>query len=78
MKSSFSNQDSTNDLGFGTRVAQQSHDRLLNRDGSFNVMRKGLSFVQSLSPYHSLLTMSWSKFNLMVFTYYRPLLIQSE
>jgi inward rectifier potassium channel len=51
-------------------VAQQSHDRLLNRDGSFNVMRKGLSFVQSLSPYHSLLTMSWSKFNLMVFTYY--------
>jgi inward rectifier potassium channel len=70
MKSSVPNQESNNDLGFGTKVAQESHNRLLNRDGSFNVMRKGLSFAQSRSPYHSLITMSWLKFNLLVFTYY--------
>ncbi len=32
------------------RVAQQSQRRLLNRDGSFNVVREGLPFYRSLSP----------------------------
>ncbi len=50
------------DLGFGTVVARESRERLLNRDGSFNVERRGLRFWSSLSLYHSLLTMSWGKF----------------
>jgi inward rectifier potassium channel len=50
------------DLGFGAVVSRESHQRLLNRDGSFNVERKGLSLVESLSPYHLLMTMSWSQF----------------
>ncbi len=50
------------DLGFGSRVAQQSRLRLLNRDGSFNVARNGLSYFQSLHLYHSLLSMSWPVF----------------
>jgi inward rectifier potassium channel len=65
-----SRRDNSNDLGFGSRVSQLSRNRLLNRDGSFNVVRKGLSFAHSLSPYHSLLTMSWWKFNTIVFVFY--------
>ncbi|HZS48813.1 MAG TPA: ion channel [Blastocatellia bacterium] len=49
------------DLGFGSVVAQESLERLLNPDGTFNVRRTGLSFWSSLSLYHSLLTMSWTK-----------------
>lgn len=50
------------DLGFGAVVARESRRRLLNRDGSFNVRREGLRFWESLSAYHYLLTMSWTKF----------------
>ncbi len=55
-----------NDLGFGSVVARQSRERLLNRDGSFNVRREGLGFFQSLSLYHSLLNMSWPRFLLVL------------
>ena len=51
-----------NDLGFGSVVARRSRERLLNRDGSFNVRREGLGFWQSLSTYHWLLSMSWPRF----------------
>lgn len=50
------------DLGFGSVVARESRQRLLNRDGSFNVHRVGLHFWESLSAYHYLLTISWPKF----------------
>ena len=54
--------DAEADLGFGSVVARESRRRLLNRDGSFNVRRHGLSFWESLSAYHYLLTISWPKF----------------
>jgi inward rectifier potassium channel len=57
-------EDELRDLGFGTRVAQQSRLRLLNRDGTFNVDRSGMSFLQSMELYNSLLTMSWPRFYL--------------
>src|SRR3954452_22710207 len=50
------------DLGFGAVVTGQSRQRLLNPDGSFNVRRTGLSFLGSLNPYHTLLSMSWPQF----------------
>jgi len=50
------------DLGFGSVVSRQSQQRLLNRDGSFNVERRGLSFWSSLSLYHALLEMAWWRF----------------
>ncbi|HYS53881.1 MAG TPA: ion channel [Thermoanaerobaculia bacterium] len=50
------------DLGFGSVVVRESRQRFLNRDGSFNVRREGLSFWQELSPYHYFLTISWPKF----------------
>ena len=50
------------DLGFGSVVARESRVRLLNRDGSFNAIRAGQSLAARLSPYQSLLTMSWPAF----------------
>jgi inward rectifier potassium channel len=55
-------EDPNSDLGFGAVVARESRKRLLNKDGSFNVVREGLSFFRSLSPYHYLLTTSWPRF----------------
>ena len=62
VKSRLVSPDETRDLGFGSVVSGESRQRLLNRDGSFNVARDGLSFWESLNLYHSLLTMSWLKF----------------
>jgi len=50
------------DLGFGSVVARESRKRLLNRDGTFNVRREGLPFLEALSAYHYFLTISWPKF----------------
>lgn len=50
------------DLGFGAVVSRESHQRLLNRDGSFNVERTGLRFWSSFSAYHAMLTMPWWQF----------------
>lgn len=50
------------DLGFGSVVAGESRQRLLNQDGTFNVQRTGLSFLTSLNLYHTLLSMSWKTF----------------
>jgi len=57
-------QDVNQDLGFGGRVAGESRKRFLNRDGTFNVERKGLSFLRSLNVYHLVLTVSWARFYL--------------
>ena len=58
------------DLGLGSRVAQQSTVRFLNRDGSFNVRRTGVPRFRSQNIYHTLLTMSWTQFQLVVVGYY--------
>lgn len=54
--------DDNRDLGFGSIVSQESKRRLLNRDGSFNVVRDGLPWWASLSLYHALLRLTWPKF----------------
>jgi inward rectifier potassium channel len=61
------------DLGFGSVVSRESHQRLLNRDGSFNVTRTGLRFFDSFSPYHLLLTTSWRGFLVAVCAAYLAL-----
>ncbi|MEP7009808.1 MAG: ion channel [Acidobacteriota bacterium] len=64
------NHDPNRDLGFGAVVSRESRQRLLNRNGGFNVVREGLGFWQSLSPYHLLLTTSWPRFlGLVLLTY---------
>jgi len=57
------------DLGFGSVVSRDSRARLLNRDGTFNVIRSGLRWLEMLEP-HELLHISWPKFiGLIVWTY---------
>jgi inward rectifier potassium channel len=50
------------DLGFGAVVSRAGTRRLLNRDGSFNVIRTGLGALESFAPYHLLLSISWTSF----------------
>ncbi len=58
------------DLGFGSVVAGQSRQRLLNQDGTFNVERAGLGRFTSLNLYHTLLAMSWRVFLSLVLLLY--------
>jgi len=50
------------DLGLGTVASSQTRRRLLEKDGSFNVVPRGLSFWSSSSLYHHLLNLSWPAF----------------
>ena len=54
--------DVNRDLGLGSRLTQYRGYRLLNRDGSFNARREGLSFLRALNPFHAFMTMPWSRF----------------
>lgn len=55
-----------NDLGFGTGMTT-SGQRLINRDGSFNIIRRGLA---AWRPYQSLVEMPWAHFLLVVTLFY--------
>lgn len=56
------NEQDLRDLGFGSVVSRESRQRLLNRDGSFNVKRTGFRFWSSFSAYQALLRMPWWQF----------------
>ena len=59
------------DLGFGSVVSRQRHQRLIGRDGTLNVTRSGLGFLETVVPYHHLLTTSWPIFlGLVVAVYF--------
>lgn len=50
------------DLGFGSKVTTESRLRFLNRDGTFNVEKRGISQFSTRNLYHFLLTMNWWEF----------------
>lgn len=58
------------DLGFGAVVSRRSRQRLLNRDGSLNVVRSGLGLLEAIVPYHHFLTMTWPRFLTLVVALY--------
>src|SRR5579864_3338794 len=62
-----------NDLGFGAVVSADSTQRLLNKDGTFNVRRRGLRWFESHSPYHLAINATWPKFLLGCVTIYTAL-----
>lgn len=64
------NEQDLRDLGFGAVVSRESERRLLNRDGSFNVERRGLPFWSSFSFYHAMLTIGWWHFFLLAVGWY--------
>ncbi|MEO6852075.1 MAG: ion channel [Mucilaginibacter sp.] len=57
------------DLGFGYQPVIKSQP-LIKRDGSINVKRQGLPFFRSSDNYHTLITMGWTKFWLLVLSGY--------
>src|ERR1700743_2475617 len=57
------------DLGFGTQPVIKNQP-LVNKDGTVNVKRKGLSIFNTANNYHNLITMSWGKFWLLVLSCY--------
>jgi len=56
-------------LGFGTKNYHKN-TRFLNRDGSVNIRRLDGDFLGRIDVYHSLITMSWKRFILMVLSGY--------
>jgi inward rectifier potassium channel len=57
------------DLGFGNVVSRESRSRLLNRDGTFNVIRTGIGWIEKFAPYE-LLGASWPRFIAIVVALY--------
>ena len=58
-----------NDLGFGPQPVIKSQP-LINKDGSVNVRRKGLSLFNTADNYHTLIKMSWGRFWFIILTGY--------
>jgi len=52
----------SSDLGFGSVVSNEPGFRLLNRDGSFNVVKPPAGRLRTWAGYHRMITMSWPKF----------------
>lgn len=59
----------TENTGFGTNAAAYG-GRFLNRDGSPNILKKGIGLLESLSWYHVLLKIPRIKFALILFIIY--------
>lgn len=57
------------ELGFGSNAKARSA-RFVNKDGSFNVKRSGLTLIQNLHIYHTLIEMSWLKFSIVTLSFY--------
>jgi inward rectifier potassium channel len=55
--------------GFGSQASTQG-ERLVNKDGTYNVNRVGIPFLNRFNHFHDLITMKWWKFFLLVFTFY--------
>lgn len=62
-------EESRQDLGFGTNL-NDVHSRLVNKDGTFNVSRAHVDYLNHLNLYHRLITMGWPKFLGLVVSFY--------
>lgn len=58
-----------NDTGFGTN-ANNYGGRFINRDGTFNMKKEGMPFMQRFSIYHSMLNLPRWKFIFILITFY--------
>jgi inward rectifier potassium channel len=55
------------DTGFGTLATTQG-DRLINNDGTYNVVRTGVPFFTRINLYHDMIKIPWWMFHLFVLT----------
>lgn len=63
------NSQNIQDSGFSANVNNEG-SRLLNKNGTVNIERTGLSFFNRFSLYHSFITMNWMVFFLMLFAFF--------
>lgn len=57
------------DLGLSDKVTSQA-GRAINKDGTFNIRKRGLRFLEQYSFFHALITVKWWKFyGIIVLTY---------
>lgn len=57
------------DLGLGSKETPQGQ-RIINSDGTFNLKRQGIPFLESFNFYHYLVTLTWPRFIMVVFSGY--------
>ncbi len=57
------------DTGFGDKASEMG-GRMVNRDGSFNIQRQGISVRDRVSSYHRMLTMPRWRFLMVIFIAY--------
>lgn len=58
------------DFGLGEKSSSKGY-RALNKDGSFNIEKTNITFLERLNFFHSLVTMKWSHFfGVVVLTYF--------
>jgi inward rectifier potassium channel len=58
-----------NDTGFGNNASSYG-GRFINRDGSFNLRKEGMSFLNRFSIYHSMLNLPRWKFILLIVIFF--------
>jgi len=58
-----------NDTGFGTNASNYG-GRFVNRDGTFNLRKEGISFLNRYSIYHHMLTLPLWKFAAVIVLFY--------
>ncbi len=63
----FYKKNNQNDIGFGEKSYNKG-SRLINKDGSFNVKIDGVPFFSISDMYHSLITIKWWQFSVVITT----------
>lgn len=64
------NKQKYNDLGLDIKSNPGGY-RALNKDGSFNVLKRNVPFFERLNSYHSLVTMPWLRFfSIIILVYF--------
>ena len=58
-----------NDTGFGTNAANVG-GRFINRDGTFNIRKEGLTRLERYSIFHHMLTLPRWRFATVIFVFY--------
>ena len=63
------NKEKFHDLGLDTK-ASSGTQRALNKDGSFNVKKENVPFSERVNFYHSLVSMPWARFFILIISGY--------
>jgi inward rectifier potassium channel len=58
-----------NDTGFGTNAANVG-GRFINRDGTFNIRKEGMTWLERYSIFHHMLTLPRWRFAMVIFVFY--------